>query len=376
MFTGREMLSGNQVLIANREGIIADMVNEPDAGDDIEYLEGILAPGFINCHCHLELSHMKGLIATGSGLVDFIYKVVTERSVDEELILAAIDAAEKEMIRNGIVAVGDICNNAITVTQKVKGHLQYHNFIEVTGFIPAVAEKRFQSMYEIFRGFEEALPANSIVPHAPYSVCPQLFKRMNDLAGNRLLTIHNQEIADENTLFENGTGDFLRMYAKMGIDMSFFRPTGQSALQSWLPHFNRDQTLILVHNVATSERDMEFARQQVSTAGIKTYFCLCPNANLYISNELPRLPLFTDVHEQMVLGTDSLASNQQLSILSEMNTLKKYFPALKQESLLTWATSNGAKALGIENRYGSFEKGKQPGVVLIDDAFDKVARVI
>ena len=231
-------------------------------------------------------------------------------------------------------------------------------------------------MYEIFRVFEEALPANSIVPHAPYSVSPQLFKMLNDLAGNRLLRINNQEITDENALFEKGTGDFLRMYEMMGIDMSFFRSTGQSALQSWLPHFNREQTLILVHNVATSEKDMEFIGQQVSYTGIKTYYCLCPNANLYISNELPRLPVFADVHEQVVLGTDSLASNQQLSILSEMNTLKKYFPALKQESLLKWATSNGAKALGIENRYGSFEKGKQPGVVLIDDAFEKAARVI
>lgn len=376
MFTGREMLSGNKVLITKRDGVIADFVNEQDAGDNIEYLEGILAPGFINCHCHLELSHMKGVIAPGCGLVDFIFKVVSERNVADELMLAAIDAAEKEMLRNGIVAVGDICNNAITVQQKVKGNIWYHNFIEVAGVIPAVAGKRFQQMLEVLREFEKSLPANSMVPHAPYSVSPPLFKLMNDLAGNRLLTIHNQEIADENALFEQGTGDFLSMYDMMGIDISFFRPTGQSALQSWMPHFNKEQTLILVHNVAMSERDVEFAGQHVLNSGMQMYYCLCPNANLYISNGLPRLPLFTDMHEQIVLGTDSLASNQQLSILSEMNTLKKYFPVLTQETLLKWATSNGAKALGIENRYGSFEKGKQPGVVLIDDSFEKASRVI
>lgn len=376
MFTGREMLSGNQVLITNREGVIADLVDEQDAGDNIEYLEGTLAPGFINCHCHLELSHMKGVIAPGSGLVDFIFKVVTERSVDEELILAAIDAAEKEMICNGIVAVGDICNNAITVHQKVKRNIWYHNFIEVAGVIPAVAGKRFQKMLEVLREFEKSLPANSIVPHAPYSVSPPLCRLMNDLTGNRLLTIHNQEIADENALFEQGTGDFLRMYEMMGIDVSFFRPTGQSAMQSWMPHFNKEQTLILVHNVATSERDVEFAGQHVLNSGMQMYYCLCPNANLYISNKLPRLPVFSALDEQIVLGTDSLASNQQLSILSEMNTLLKYFPALPKETLLKWATMNGAKALGIENRYGSFEKGKQPGVVLVDDSFEKAARVI
>ena len=376
MFTGREVLFDSQVLITNRQGVIADIVTEADAGDDIEYLEGILTPGFINCHCHLELSHMKGVIAPGCGLVNFIQKVVAERAVADELIMAAIDEAEKEMLRNGIVAVGDICNNAITVPQKVKGNLAYHNFIEVTGFIPAAAGKRFQLMLDVFREFEKRLPANSITPHAPYSVSPQLFTMINETAGNRLLSIHNQEIADENDLFEKGTGDFLGMYDMMGIDISFFRPTGQSSLQTWLPHFNRKQTIILVHNVATSERDVEFASQYVSGPCIQLYYCLCPNANLYISNKLPRLPLFSALHEQMVLGTDSLASNQQLSILSEMNTLLRYFPALKQETLLKWATSNGAKALGIDNRFGSFEKGKQPGIVLIDDAFNKAARLL
>ncbi len=376
MFTGREMLSANEVLITNRQGVIADIVNEPDAGDDIEYLEGILTPGFINCHCHLELSHMKGVIAPGSGLVDFILKVVSERHVTEELIIAAIDEAEMEMLRNGIVAVGDICNNAITVPQKIKGNLTYHNFIEATGFIPAVAGKRFQLMLDVFGEFEKWLPANSITPHAPYSVSPPLFKLLNESGANRLLSIHNQEIADENALFENGTGGLLSMYGMMGIDISFFRPTGQSALQSWLPHFNREQTLILVHNVATSARDVEFAGKHASGSGIQLYYCLCPNANLYISKALPQLTLFSDLHEQMVLGTDSLASNQQLSILSEMNTLLKFFPALKQESLLMWATSNGAKALEIDNKFGSFEKGKQPGIVLIDDSFEKASRLL
>ena len=97
------------------------------------------------------------------------------------------------------------------------------------------------------------------------------------------------------------------------------------------------------------------------------YFCLCPNANVYISNKLPDINLFVRNQCNIVLGTDSLASNDQLSILEEINTLQKAYPDLSLSEMLKWATSNGAKALKIDDKYGSFEKGKTPGVVLIQN---------
>src|SRR5437773_1152633 len=109
------MLDSDFVLITNKEGIVKDIASEKDAGDDIQYFNGILTPGFINCHCHLELSHMKGLIPEKTGLVDFVFKVITERHFDEEEILEAIADAEDEMLANGIVAAGDICNNTLTL---------------------------------------------------------------------------------------------------------------------------------------------------------------------------------------------------------------------------------------------------------------------
>src|SRR6185312_8124097 len=117
IFTDKELLDNNFVLITNEEGIVEDIIGKNDAGEDIQYFKGILSPGFVNCHCHLELSHMKGLIPEKTGLVDFVFKVVTERHFDDDEIFDAIAKAEDEMYANGIVAVGDICNNTLTLSQ-------------------------------------------------------------------------------------------------------------------------------------------------------------------------------------------------------------------------------------------------------------------
>jgi cytosine/adenosine deaminase-related metal-dependent hydrolase len=383
-FDGYQFLY-KQVLITDVSGMIVDITDEESAGGDIEKLNGILCPGFINTHCHLELSHMKGLVPKYTGLVDFVLKVVNDRHLvyrqagfAEDEILIAIENAENEMLQNGIVAVGDICNNTLTIPQKDRGRLMYHNFIETSGFPPAVAAVRFAKSETVYnqyrttvnkftdRSFSEGGQRSTINPHAPYSVSPQMFAMINEFPGNGLLTIHNQETAAENEFFEKGTGDFLRLYQQMGIDISFFEPSGKTSLQTWLPHFTKQQKIILVHNVCTSSADMEFINSGLRTPDSELFYCLCPNANLYISNTLPDVHMLMQHTDNIVLGTDSLASNDQLSILEEAKTLQLSFKELNVEKLLQWATSNGSKALQLDDKLGSFEKGKQPGVVLIE----------
>lgn len=360
-----------QVVVTDLLGTIIDVIAETEAGGDIEKLNGILCPGFINAHCHLELSHMKGLIPKNTGLVDFVLKVVNERHFAEDEILAAIEKAENEMLQNGIVAVGDICNNTLTIPQKSKGLLQYHNFVETSGFIPAFAKERFDKSVSVLEEYKRQRATDNkqrttINPHAPYSVSPEMFALINDFPGNNLLTIHNQETLAENEFFEKGTGDFLRLYQQMGIDISFFKPSGKTSLQTWFPYFTKNQSILLVHNVSTSETDFECIKPRTKNSELKTCICLCPNANLHISNTLPDVKMLMKYTDNIVLGTDSLASNDQLSVLDEIKTLQNNFEDIDLGVLLKWATSNGSKALQMDDTLGSFGKGKRPGVVLIE----------
>ncbi len=369
LFTGYELLHGqNHVLITNHAGVVQEIVDVIDAGDDIQNYKGILTPGFINCHCHLELSHMKGLIPEGTGLVDFVFKIVTQRHFDEDEILQAIKNAEDEMLQNGIVAVGDICNNTLTLPQKKQNRLAYYNFIEVSGWNPAVAALRFEKSNEYYQAYLQLPTTNnqvSLSPHAPYSVSNALWKLMQPNFAKKTVTIHNQETAFEDDLFTTNTGDFLRMYQLMNIDNNFFKPTGKSSIQSVFDDMTTSKNCLLVHNTFTKQEDIDFVQFKAINSKLKVYFCLCPNANQYIENAMPPVQLFMQNKCNIVLGTDSLASNWSLNIADEMQTLDKHFPGIGLEEMLRWATLNGAKALQMEKKLGSFEIGKQPGVVCI-----------
>lgn len=373
IFDGQRLLGNGYVLVTTEKGEIDGLVLMEDAGEEVLQLEGILSPGFINCHCHLELSHMKGAIPEKTGLIGFVWEVIRNRHFAEPEILEAIEKGEDEMLRNGIVAVGDICNNTLAVSQKTKGRLRYHNFVEASGFVNAIAPERFQRALDIYRAYEKISPFNSIVPHAPYSVAEDLWKKIIGFPGNQLLTIHNQEAVPENELFINRQGGFLSFYEKMNIDVSSFIASGKTSLQTFLPRFLPEQQLILVHNVHTSREDVQFSKQAPHPS---CYWCLCPNANLYISGQLPDINMLIEEQCNIVLGTDSLASNHQLSVLAEMNSIHQAYPSIPLQQLFGWATLNGAKALKTDDALGSFEKGKLPGVVICEDDLSACRRLI
>jgi cytosine/adenosine deaminase-related metal-dependent hydrolase len=346
-------------VITDRQGRVLDATSLEDAGDDVQACEGLLCPGFVNAHCHLELSHLKGRIPEGGGLVDFLIGVVQNREEDTGEIEKAMEEADRRMTEDGIVAVGDISNTAGSAKVKKNSSIHYHTFVETIGFSGASARGRLEASLRTLEEFRKAGLNASMTPHAPYSVSVSLFGLIAGHDPAAPLSIHNQECAAEDRLFVEGEGDFFRLYKTAGLDYGDFRPTGKSSLQSWLPYFEQGRSLILVHNTFSGDSDIAFAEK----AGHRLHWCLCPQANLYIEGRMPPVPLLRSHKVSIVLGTDSLASNHGLSILEEIRTLHRHFPELTLEDMLGWATRNGAAALGCSGRFGSFEKGSRPGIL-------------
>lgn len=344
LFDGFNFLDDNKVLIL-KNGLVEAIMPKNEAGEDILHIDGIVCPGFVNAHCHLELSYLKNKIPPNIGMIDFLLAVLGNRNEVTEIIQQSIIDAEAEMMENGIVAVGDICNTNDTISQKKKHNLYYQNFIEVSGFIPSLASKRFEAGKAIQQQFLNQHLNASIVPHAPYSVSKELFTIIAENAST-IISMHYNESKAEKEFMHFGTGDFLKLYQKLGIEIGFWKPTQISPLSM----FSKQTTTILVHNVVSDKEDVNALKD--------AFYCLCPNANLYIGNDLPNIKMLLDEKVNICLGTDSLASNTSLNMVNEMKTIQKGFPNISLDTLLQWATINGAKALGIEKEFGSFAKGK------------------
>jgi cytosine/adenosine deaminase-related metal-dependent hydrolase len=304
---------------------------------------------------------MKGMIAAHTGLQEFVKQIVALRKVEEQIVEEAIIAAEDEMYHNGIVAVGDICNTHYTLSIKHKHKLAYYSFVELYDLDPSRSDDKIHAGLKMQEAFEQNCVRASLVPHAPYSVSFNLWKLLSNYFGAHTISMHNQETMDENEFFENKSGSFLGMYERTKVSLDFFEATGLSSLQSVLPYFKKAARSILVHNSFTSASDIKAVQKEMPNS----FWCLCPTANQYIEETMPPIELLRANGAEIVIGTDSYASNWSLNILDELKTIQKHNPTIELAEMLGWATLNGARALQMDKHLGSFEKGKKTGLVLI-----------
>ncbi|WP_118974108.1 amidohydrolase family protein [Taibaiella koreensis] len=375
---GYQWLEPGTVIAATGDGTIEALypAGALPSGVAVRHFGGILCPGFVNTHCHLELSHMKGAIAEGKRLVPFLQAVMTGRNgfSDEDKAIA-IQQAIASSRQNGIVAVGDIANGTDTLPYRETSGLHIHTFVESIGFTETKVEERFAWPLGVYGQFaaqhgDTTLLRQSIVPHAPYSVSESLFRLINAHEPGTLLSVHNEETAAENELYRFKEGELFDLYRTLNIDAAFFRPSGKSSLQTYLPQLPDRNPVILVHNTFMEAEDLAF----LEASGREIHLCLCPNANWYIERKMPPALLFQESGIPVCLGTDSLASNHELSIWAEIGTLQQHFPELSLETLLRWGTSNGAKALQMDQEIGSLTPGKKPGIVHINSE-NKISRI-
>jgi len=357
-------IKGGVIIIDNSGKIIKIAARENFDLQDLEIYDGIIVPGFINTHCHLELSHMKGMIPSGMGLIPFIKDVVTKRDASIEVITKAMEAAELEMLNQGIVAVGDISNTTDSFDIKSGGPMHYYTFVEYFDFLQdANAPEEFKKYSDVFLQLDNKKGSyKSHVPHAPYSVSPELFRLIQEAnSEDAVISIHNQETPAENELFLQNSGGFVDFYKAFDIGLNNFDGKNRTSIHYAMEHLDPNQTTLFVHNTLTTKEEIEAA----SAWSSKVFWATCPNANLYIENRLPDYRAFVEAKATVTIGTDSLTSNWQLSIIEEMKTILKHQSFLSFDDVLRWGTLNGAKALGFENEFGSLEIGKTPGLNLL-----------
>lgn len=350
------------VVAMDDDGVVKGVFNPGEIDETlIEQYKGALIPGFINAHCHLELSHMLGVVPRRTGLPTFLTTVINERGNHEMKLEEAIEAADRLMYENGIQAVGDHVNSAVTAKIKETSPIKYHTFVEVMATTKEDVVTRIDNAKEIEFHFD--YKHSSITPHAPYSCSKFLFKTLKRaISEDNIISIHNQESDEENKLFRYKEGEFLDFFEKMDVVIEDFRAQARNSIQSYLPYIPAKNKLILVHNTYTSIKDLDF----VDRMGRSVYFCLCPKANLYIEDRIPKINNFILGGHDIVIGTDSLASNDTLDILEELKVIHQEYPELDFNETIKWATLNGAEALNLDSELGSLEVGKRPGLLLLE----------
>lgn len=360
IFDGKQFLPEARVLVYNAENVLLDIVS-PKSIDplNIEHHEGILMPGFVNAHCHLELSHLKNLIEKHTGLPGFAKQVISQRNnFSPEAITESAKVADKELWENGIVAVGDISNTTSSFEIKKSSPVYYHTFIELLGLNPARLEKIVEEGFSLLEILKENNLSGSLAPHAPYSTSLELIKSISDYNRKHglVFSMHSQESEEEELfLMGNEKSKFYDLYRFLNLDVSWFVPPKKSGLAYYSQLLPPGKT-ILVHNTFTKKQDFEYIKNK------ETFFCFCPNANLYIENKLPDYNLFSEYKNHICLGTDSLASNTQLNLVEEANQILKNTDVLNMEDILRALSYNGARVLAIENSFGSLLLNKNAGL--------------
>lgn len=328
----------------------------------VEYHNGIIVPGFVNCHCHLELSHMKGSLKPGGSLGGFLTQLTNTRAADSETIISSASEADKYMYREGVSLCGDICNTTNTFNIKRESAIKYINLIEVFGIDPEKAEGRMNEWVMVSEAAEEMKLPWSFVPHSCYSMSQTLFSLLREKSKkNRVTSIHFMESAGEKKFIEEHSGELMESYRKSEFippRLEMVKDHVDTVLNEVTPSGN----LMLVHNTYADSSTIQAVKKRDNL-----YWCLCPNSNIYIENTFPPVDLLVNEGCEIVIGTDSLASNTKLSIISELISLQMHFPALSLEDLLKWATINGARALGEDDNFGKIEAGKKPGLLLLQN---------
>ena len=338
---------------------------------------GILCPGFVNAHCHVELSYMKGMFRKGTGMAGFIDQINALRDTSSmEDKLTALKEAMDGMWNQGVQAMADISNCADSFAVKAAHPMYTRTFLEVFGAVPEECEDVMKGVRELQEKAHAFGLDAAPTPHSCYTMSPELVSA-SSAAGleDGFLSFHSEESDEEEQMMMSGSGPMWDNRVANGIPTP--PVTGTSSLEYFLMRLRaaglREPVqghVLLVHECCLTPEGAAAARKALA----QPYLAVCPLSNRFIHNMLPPIPVMRASGIPICVGTDSLSSNDELNMAAELACLQEAFDVPVQE-LLTWACLNGARFLGKEDVMGTLEASKKPGVVRLFLADKKSVRL-
>jgi cytosine/adenosine deaminase-related metal-dependent hydrolase len=329
-----------------------------------ERAEGILVPGLVNAHTHLELSALAGQVPGGDGVIPWTRRLLGRLAETAAAVLekAACDAAVAA-IGFGTAAIADVGNGVAGYRALAAAGLAGVFFHELVGSREARTGDAIRDAADERARIPAAeRPMNVAAvaaPHAPYSVGPALLRRIFAGAARdgAATSIHLAEDAEELHLLRDGTGGWPPVLRAMGVEPGERTPgMGPVEYLASAGAFTGTRPPLLVHMVHAGADDLHRA----ATAGATVV--LCPRSNLHIGGRLPDVPAALAAGVRLAIGTDSLASTADLSLWGELATLAARFPRVAPAVWLRAATEGGAAALGMGS-VGALAVGRRPGVL-------------
>ncbi len=354
-------LMQNTVVSFDSQGMVISVecdVENLDSLASVEYYDGVLIPGMVNAHCHLELSYLLGQVSEGKGLVEFIREIMAVRGdfTEQQQIERAI-AEDRKMWSEGVQGICDISNGTASFEAKRTSNILYYTYAEYFN-MPSdnELEAYFAKVTSHIEPAEEIGLDIAASPHSTYMVGDKLFKKG---ANSQRLSIHFLETPSELEYFEKKGGmyDFV---TEDGMSPDFLHYG--SHVDRIIASLPASTPLLLVHNTQINEQEVE----KLIAYFTDVTFVLCPRSNYFIERAYPPAMMFHRLGVNVAMGTDSLTSNHSLQMAREIEFLLNNNPELPLAVALHWATKGGAVGLKAEDRIGSFEVGKTPGAVLLE----------
>lgn len=361
IFTARYVLPVTSPVIKNgavyvKDGIIQDVgkagrLSRMYKADVFELGRGILMPGFINAHTHLEYGSAQSRLEPGDDFPAWILEILKNRLVlTKKKAGMSVKKGIDALIKSGVVAVGEISTFGIDRQYLSDAPLYTVLFKEVTS-----VNKLAANLYTRTRNMEERP-----FLHAPYSTSSEAY--MQASVQFRTYGTHIAESIDEYNFVTGRKNNFEKRLPLL-IRKKPMMKSSRSPVDyiNKLGFLNRKATL--VHFVHVDKSDVELAASH--DAGI----VLCPRSNAYLGTGLPNVELLRD-YPRLGLGTDGLSSNYSLDMIDEVRFLylisRPILKAKAEAFVINAATIGGARALFIEDRLGSIEKGKLAGLIYLD----------